>query len=198
MININFTCDRCGATITGAIGYVCVDWQDGIDMINANQVRGDNEFEKCNYCPDCIKEISDFVRKRKEAGDTGKAKAADTPKTVEENAGMAKEAIKDTGNGPGEVEAPKRKGKRGGREKTGLPMDTTNLPDEPVADTEPRETGTKTRHGRKGTIDMGKVKALWNAGWTIPSIAEEMNCSKQGVYHVLHRIKDIEKAGMII
>lgn len=39
----------------------------------------------------------------------------------------------------------------------------------------------------KLAIDMGKVKALRNAGWTLEKIADEMGCSPQTIANKLQK-----------
>ena len=43
-------------------------------------------------------------------------------------------------------------------------------------------TSVSTRKpGRKSSIDWGKAEACYNAGWSIPKIADELKCSDQAV-----------------
>ena len=35
--------------------------------------------------------------------------------------------------------------------------------------------------GRKSSIDWGKTEACYNAGWSIPKIADELKCSDQTI-----------------
>ena len=35
--------------------------------------------------------------------------------------------------------------------------------------------------GRKSSIDWGKAEACYNAGWSIPKIADELKCSDQTI-----------------
>ncbi len=43
---------------------------------------------------------------------------------------------------------------------------------------------------KKNKIDVPKIFALKNAGWSVEKIAEEMRISKQSIYHHLQRHKD--------
>ena len=56
-------------------------------------------------------------------------------------------------------------------EKTPAP---SKKPDEPKA--EPK------KRGRKPSIDWGKAKACRKAGWSVPKIADELQCSEQTIY----------------
>ena len=41
----------------------------------------------------------------------------------------------------------------------------------------------KSQKKPRGSIDEGKINALYNAGWKVPQIAEEMKCSQATVYN---------------
>ena len=43
---------------------------------------------------------------------------------------------------------------------------------------EPKKAVDPKKQGARKTIDMGKVKALRDAGWSVEAIAEEMGVSK--------------------
>lgn len=45
----------------------------------------------------------------------------------------------------------------------------------------------------KKTIDVGKVKALKKAGWTLKAIAEEMECSPQNISQILNKERPDEQ-----
>jgi hypothetical protein len=47
---------------------------------------------------------------------------------------------------------------------------------------EPKQAPSKSA---KKTLDMGKVKALRKAGWTLEKIADEMGCSAQTIANKL-------------
>lgn len=51
---------------------------------------------------------------------------------------------------------------------------------EPEPEPEPKKPAPKKPAG-KINIDMGKVKALRNAGWSFDKIADEMGCSSQTI-----------------
>lgn len=60
-----------------------------------------------------------------------------------------------------------------------------NVPDEPSP--EPEEKPVKRAKGRKGAltrieVDMGKVHALLDAGWSIEKVADEMQVSIGTIY----------------
>ena len=42
-------------------------------------------------------------------------------------------------------------------------------------------SGSTKKPGRKSTIDWGKAEACYNAGWSIPKIADELKCSDQTI-----------------
>ncbi len=50
---------------------------------------------------------------------------------------------------------------------------------------EPKKAPEPKKQGAKKDIDMGKVKALWKAGWTYAKIADEMGCSAQTIANKL-------------
>lgn len=43
----------------------------------------------------------------------------------------------------------------------------------------PKEEPEKKTTGRKSGIDTGKIKALYNAGWKLKDIAEEIPCAQE-------------------
>lgn len=60
--------------------------------------------------------------------------------------------------------------------------------EEPASvEVKPAKTKTETasvstrKPGRKSTIDWGKAEACYNAGWSIPKIADELKCSDQTI-----------------
>lgn len=55
----------------------------------------------------------------------------------------------------------------------------------PVTCYNPRNKKLKTR--KCVQLDMGKVKALRNAGWSFEKIAEEFNCSTQTIINHLNK-----------
>ncbi len=55
-------CDRCLREIHPAqvnrIGYVAINWR----TIETDDLEDGNPFERCDFCPDCMKEIEEFIR----------------------------------------------------------------------------------------------------------------------------------------
>ena len=55
-------CDRCLREIHPAqvnrIGYVAINWR----IIETDDLEDGNPFERCDFCPDCMKEIEEFIR----------------------------------------------------------------------------------------------------------------------------------------
>lgn len=49
----------------------------------------------------------------------------------------------------------------------------------------PNEEPEKKSIGRKNGIDTGKIKALYNAGWKMKDIAEEIPCAQETVRRTL-------------
>ena len=97
-------CDRCQKDISKQqhIGYVNADWADPV----TGELEGNRAFEGWDFCEDCMKEITDFVRMKpalpKSGGgtvkqetkiDTGKikalAKAGWTTKQIAEEIGCS-------------------------------------------------------------------------------------------------------------
>lgn len=66
-----------------------------------------------------------------------------------------------------------------------------------VEDTEPglaQELAQKKGHSRrKIDVDMGKLRALYEAGWSEAKIADEMNISRSTVYRNIKVLKEEEK-----
>lgn len=60
-------------------------------------------------------------------------------------------------------------------------------PEEEVPKAEPK----KEKKPRKGKpFDTGKLKALHDAGWSVPKIADEMGVSDQTIYNKLKQIEE--------
>lgn len=51
--------------------------------------------------------------------------------------------------------------------------------------TEPKQDAASKKQTTKVQLDMGKVKALRKAGWTLEKIADEMGCSAQTIANKL-------------
>lgn len=49
------------------------------------------------------------------------------------------------------------------------------------------------KKAKRKPIDIGKVKALHNAGWSLQKIADEMCCSAQNISKIINREKDNEQ-----
>ena len=54
--------------------------------------------------------------------------------------------------------------------------------DPPAAKEPPKASATKKK------IDAGKLKALYEAGWSVPKIADELGCSDKAVYYHLNKL----------
>lgn len=72
-----------------------------------------------------------------------------------------------------------------------------DVPDEPVQ-TEKYEPAIEKRHKKQGGadrrhIDMGKVHALKDAGWSVKKIAEEMGVSQGMIYERLKEEREKEE-----
>lgn len=50
---------------------------------------------------------------------------------------------------------------------------------------EPKQDAASKKQTTKKPLDMGKVKALRKAGWTLEKIADEMGCSAQTIANKL-------------
>ena len=67
---------------------------------------------------------------------------------------------------------------------------------EPSEEPEPEQKKARgTKRGRKGSIDHGKVLALFNAGWSHKAISEEMNISLDSVRNSLYMTRKRMKEG---
>lgn len=64
------------------------------------------------------------------------------------------------------------------------------VPEEP----EPKQEKVQTRGRYANAIDHGKVAALYNAGWSVKKIAEEIGCNKQTIIDHLTK-EGIYKSG---
>ena len=46
----------------------------------------------------------------------------------------------------------------------------------------------KPKASKKQKIDTGKLQALYEAGWPVPKIADELGCSDKAVYYHLNKL----------
>ena len=65
----------------------------------------------------------------------------------------------------------------------------TIIPAEPEKPKEEPKPAPKKEPKNKKTLDMGKVKALRNAGWSFEKIADEMGCAPQTI---ANRLKEVD------
>ena len=54
--------------------------------------------------------------------------------------------------------------------------------------TETEQKAPKQTTRKKSSFDVGKLAALWKAGWSVPKIADEMGVSEPTVYKYLKQI----------
>ncbi|HBA48771.1 MAG TPA: hypothetical protein DCZ91_13425 [Lachnospiraceae bacterium] len=122
--------------------------------------------ESMDYCETCMETIFDFI-----------------------NRGYAGT---DVGEGSGGAEGTEPAG-------TAIPWEKTGDGGKPVGSSLPaKETDVcreKARRPRRNSIDMGKVMALRDAGWSYGKIADEMGMSKQSVCNAISRWKKAHGTG---
>lgn len=68
---------------------------------------------------------------------------------------------------------------------TGTPIEMAELAKLLTAQVEKPQADPKPEPKKKVQLDMGKVKALRKAGWTLEKIADEMGCSAQTIANKL-------------
>lgn len=68
-----------------------------------------------------------------------------------------------------------------------VPVEPENAQEEPKP--APKKEPDPKKQGARKKLDMGKVTALRNAGWSREAIAEEMGVSKQTI---ANRLKEVE------
>ncbi len=68
---------------------------------------------------------------------------------------------------------------------SGTPIEMAELIRLMTPKAEPKKAPDPKKQGAKKDIDMGKVKALRKAGWTLEKIADEMGCSAQTIANKL-------------
>lgn len=78
-------CDRCGAEITGEIGYVSVRIRT-----ESGELTGENIFENMDYCPTCTRLIREFIK-----GTTPTREKETTEKTPRKRGGLDVERMKE-------------------------------------------------------------------------------------------------------
>lgn len=77
-------------------------------------------------------------------------------------------------------------------EETEEPEELTDEEEEEICD---RIENTPKKSGRYPQLDVGKIKALYNAGWKATEIAAEMKCAESAVYR---HLKNMRESGEII
>lgn len=132
--------------------------------------RGDlmqeNALEDRDYCETCMETIFDFIN-RGHSGTDGSGGSS-------------------SAEGPGPV-------------RTTVPREKTGAGGESAGSSLPKKkTGVcleKVPKPRRNSIDMGKVMALRDAGWSYGKIADEMGMSKQSVCNAISRWKKAHGTG---
>ncbi len=177
---IRIICDRCGSTIEtkSDIGYIAWNFRRGQD----GNLAGENKFEGCHFCRDCMKEIRAFIQERKRP-DTERKE----PEASKED-GRAEPEKQDpvTGDGKNVIKEAKSVSKTG---------QTVTKEDKSVSktgQTVTKEAGnvseTKKEKKRK-TIDIGRVMALKKAGWTNAQIADDIGVETSSVAGAIRRYR---------
>ena len=57
-----------------------------------------------------------------------------------------------------------------------------------VVSLDPPAAAEKPKASAKKKIDTGKLQALYEAGWPVPKIADELGCSDKAVYYHLNKL----------
>ncbi len=57
-----------------------------------------------------------------------------------------------------------------------------------VVPIDPPAAVEKPKASAKKKIDTGKLQALYEAGWSVPKIADELGCSDNAVYYHLNKL----------
>lgn len=57
-----------------------------------------------------------------------------------------------------------------------------------VVPLDPPAAAEKPKASAKKKIDTGKLQALYEAGWPVPKIADELGCSDKAVYYHLNKL----------
>ena len=57
-----------------------------------------------------------------------------------------------------------------------------------VVSLDPPAAVEKPKASAKKKIDTGKLQALYEAGWPVPKIADELGCSDKAVYYHLNKL----------
>lgn len=83
-------CDRCGAEITGEIGYVSV-----LIRTESGELTGENIFEDMDYCPTCTHLIREFVKGIKPTREKETTEKTPTEKTPRKRGGLDVERMKE-------------------------------------------------------------------------------------------------------
>lgn len=179
---IRVICDRCGKEIQapGKTGYLAWNFRAG----HGGELIGNNILEDRDYCETCMGTIFDFIDaapEQEEHKDAGEENGAPDRKT--EGGSGSSGAVPEIGQSVPEIERP--------------------VPEVAAAEHEPGPSSStainrkvvskQPRKPRKNSVDIGRILALREAGWSFGKIADDMGLSKQSVCNAFHRWKNAQE-----
>lgn len=184
---IKVICDRCGKEIAapGKTGYLAWNFREG----HGGDLIGNNVLEDRDYCDKCMGTNFDFIDRKPEKTDPAETGTIDMI-----SSGGQEENVPETGD------SFRKKGES-------IPEIMQSDPETAAGETEITE-GTRDSSGssagkkgirqqtgkpRRNSVDIGKIMALRDAGWSINKIADDMGLSKQSVWNAISRWKKAQE-----
>lgn len=158
-------CDRCKKTMPASVeqlGYIAIGSRiTATDDLDASVI---NPFEAWDFCPDCVSSVKSFIMRAPEATRIDTV-LEDVKKDIGEIKEKCAEIIEEPAEPEQKAEAP-------------VIQDTAPIPKEAPRLADEEDLNSKKKPGVKPIqLDMGKLRALWDAGWTVDMIADEMRVS---------------------
>ena len=166
---IRVICDRCGKEIQapGKTGYLAWNFRAG----HGGELIGNNVLEDRDYCETCMGTIFDFI-----------------------DAAPGQEESADTGTENGVLDRDKESVPEAGQ------PDPKGEAAKPIVEAPGSSAGTgkkaarqQVRKSRKNSVDIGKILALREIGWSFGKIADDMGLSKQSVCNAFYRWKNAQE-----
>lgn len=180
--------DRCGKEIMayGKTGYLAWNFRAG----HGGKLIGNNVLEDRDYCESCMGTIFDFIDRKTEGTDLVDAGMEDMASFGEEGSIPEKgdcfrencAAVPGTVQSDSETAADETENTEG----TGSLSGSSAAKERKF----PRQ---QVRGPRKNSVDIGRILALREAGWSFGRIADDMGLSKQSVCNAFSRWKKAQE-----
>lgn len=164
---IQIVCNRCGSKIESIdkVGYIRFCFQNPVE----SHVEDESIFSRNHYCEDCMAEIEQFVRsvpaKKVLREKEFVPKTSEHMKQYEKVIDLKKQGMRN-----------KDIAEKLGMSEQGVATTIYTYTKRHMVDP-PKEPEKK--------VDVGKINALWTAGWIASKIADEMGMEEQEIVDIL-------------